>query len=255
MGLLDNKVILITGSTHGIGKAAAIEAAKEGAKVVVSGRNIQNGNQVVEDIKALGREAIFIPADVNKEEDIKNLIQKTIAHFGRLDGAFNNAGIPGEMKKITSISTENFENVVKTNLTGVFLCTKYEILAMQKQNPKGGSIVQCSSIASEIGCQGYSCYGATKAAINQMTRCAAMEVAKDNIRINTVLLGYIDETGITGASTYINSALKEMTQVRTILGRMGTVDEAVKPVMFLLSNNASYMTGAEIPVDGGLSAI
>jgi len=255
MGLLENKVILITGSTQGIGRAAAIEVAKEGAKVVVSGRNAEKGKQVVEDIKALGREAIFIQADVSKEEDVKNLIQQIIVHFGRLDGAFNNAGITGDIKKITSTTTENFENVLKTNLTGVFLCTKYEILAMQKQQPKGGSILQCSSVASEVGAYGYSSYGASKAAINQMTRCAALEAARDNIRINSLLLGYIDETGITAESSYINASLKELTKQRTILGRMGTLDEAVKPVVFLLSNNASYITGAEIPVDGGLSAV
>ncbi len=187
---LENKVAVVTGGTSGIGKAAALALAKAGAKVVVAGRRENEGNAVVEAIEKGGGKALFVKTDVTREADVKALVDKTVATFGRLDIAFNNAGTEGQMGLTTETQTsEHYQSVFDINVKGVLLSMKHEVAAMLRNG--GGSIVNTSSIAGQIGLAGAGVYVASKHAVNGLSKSAALEFAKKGIRVNTVSPGTI----------------------------------------------------------------
>jgi len=258
MGLLDNKVILIVGGTSGIGEAAAIEAALNGAKVVVSGRREDFGNKVVEAIKKRGGEAIFVKCDVTKEEDVKNLVAKTVEKYGRLDGAFNNAGIANSFGSIDTLSSQDYHKVLSANLDSVFYCLKYEIQQIKKQykeNPSDKalySIINCSSVAALYSQSNFGHYSASKAAIDSLTKTAAVENGVNpTIRINSILPGPIQTDILSWTGLEADEVLKPFTE-KTLFKRSGKVEEVAKPVVFLLSDQASFINGVQLPIDGGL---
>src|SRR5438876_4624289 len=186
---LKNKVALITGGTSGIGAAAALQLARAGAKVVVAGRREKEGQAVVKAIENAGGQALFVKTDVSREADVKALVDKTVARFGRLDFAFNNAGVEGAAGVTTDKQTEeNYRHTFDINVLGLLLTMKHEIPAILKN---GGAIVNTSSVVGQIGMPGFGVYTASKHAVNGLTRSAALEYAKQGVRVNAVAFGTI----------------------------------------------------------------
>jgi NAD(P)-dependent dehydrogenase (short-subunit alcohol dehydrogenase family) len=226
--ILKDKVALVTGGTSGIGRATAIAFAKAGAKVVFSGRQEAKGEKTAKLIRETGAECLFVRSDVSSETDIKALIEKTVATYGRLDFAFNNAGFGSPPKPLHEQSAEDFDTMMATNLRGVFLCMKYEIQQMLTQG--AGVIINNSSVAGLIAAPGAGPYTASKHGVMGLTRSAALDYAKQGIRINAVNPGYTRTEIVTPQS----------------LQEMG--------VVFLCSDAASYITGQSFAIDGGLMA-
>lgn len=246
-----NKVVLITGATSGIGKVSALAFAKAGAKVVVSGRREAEGQAVVSEIKAAGGEATFVKADVAVEADVEALVAKTVATYGRLDVAFNNAGV--ELTGAIVDATEaDYRRVFDINVWGVITSMKHEIPVMLKQG--SGVIINTSSAAGHVGMAGASVYVASKHAVEGLTKAAALEYAKQGIRINAVAPAAIETdmvTRFTGGGS--EEALNYMHSLHPV-GRMGRSEEIANPVLFLASDAASFITGASLNVDGGFLA-
>jgi len=188
-GLMQGKVSLVTGGGSGIGRATAIRLAKEGATVVVADCVPEGGERTVKTIKEAGGEASFIAADVSIAKQVEKMVAHTVERYGRLDGAFNNAGIEAQAANTADFPEEDFDRIIAINLKGVWLCMKYEIAQMLKQG--GGSIVNTASIGGLVGIEGLSAYNASKAGVVQLTRTAALEFATRNIRINCVCPGVI----------------------------------------------------------------
>jgi NAD(P)-dependent dehydrogenase (short-subunit alcohol dehydrogenase family) len=247
---LKDKVVLITGATSGIGKASALAFGKAGAKVVVSGRRQTEGQAVVAEIKAAGGEAIFLPADATQESQVQALVEKTVATYGRLDIAFNNAGVE-HMGPITEATEADYRKVFDTNVWSVITSMKYEIPAMLKGG--GGSIINTSSVAGLVGMAGAGLYVATKHAVEGLTKSAALEVAKSGIRVNSVAPAAI-ETEMFNRFTGGNAdAIAYMNNLHP-MGRIGQAREIADPVLFLASDAASFVTGISLPVDAGFTA-
>ena len=248
MSRFSGKVVLVTGGTSGIGKATAIAFAKEGAKVVLSGRREAEGQAVVEEIKKAGGSAMFVQADVAKEADVKRLVEQTVAKFGRLDVAFNNAGVEWT-GVLTSVSEADYRRLFDVNVWGVLASMKYEILAMLKTG--GGAIVNTSSIAGHIGMGGVSVYIASKHAVEGLTKSAALEFAKQGIRVTAVApAGIVTEMAdrfLGGGDSEQAKAFGAMHPV----GRMGHAEEVAEAVLYLASDTAKFTTGISLPVDGG----
>jgi len=252
MKQFEGKVALITGATSGIGKATAIAFAKEGAKVVFSGRRESEGEKTLELIKEIGSEGKFIRSDVSIESNVKQLIEETVADFGGIDFAFNNAGIEGETAPFHQQSIEAFDKLMSINFRGLFLCMKYEIIQMLSSG--GGVIVNNSSMVGLISLPGLSPYVASKHAVMGLTKSAAIEYAKSNIRINAINPGFIETEMIDRFNENRgNNAEEQLTSI-VPMGRMGTSDEMAASVIFLCSPAASYMTGQSLVVDGGYVA-
>jgi NAD(P)-dependent dehydrogenase (short-subunit alcohol dehydrogenase family) len=250
---LKDKVALVTGGTSGIGEAAARAFAGAGAKVVVAGRRESEGQAVVDAIEKAGGKALFVRADVSRESDVKALVDKTIATFGRLDVAFNNAGIEGQMGLTTDLQTEeNFDTIFNINVKGVLLSLKHEALAMLRNG--GGSIINTSSIAGQVGFAGSGVYVASKHAVNGLSKSAALEFARKGIRVNTVSPGTIQTDMITRIVGNGESEAKKWWQNQHPIGRFGTVDEVAAAVVWLASPESSFVTGTDIAVDGGYMA-
>ncbi len=243
---LENKVVLITGSTFGIGKATAIAFAMRGAKVVLSDYVADIDTEKI--IRELGSEAIFIPCDVSKEEDIKNLVAKAVEKYGRLDFAFNNAGIEGEPSPASECSNENWDNTININLKGVWLCMKYQIPEMLKNG--GGSIVNNASIAGLVGFSGVPAYVASKHGVVGLTKNAALDYAKQGIRVNAVCPGVI-QTPMIDRFTHGDENTLNLLKQGKPMGRLGVPEEIAETVVFLCSAGASFITGQAIAVDGG----
>ena len=252
-GILAGRSALVTGGASGIGRATALAMAREGARVAVSDRTEESAAATVALINQAGGQAIAIGADVASEADVQAMVARTVAAFGRLDCAFNNAGIsPRNVgptgQRTHEMSQASFDAMLAVNLTGVFLCMKHEIPHMLAQG--GGSIVNTASIAGLIGLPSASNYVAAKHGVVGITKTAAMEYAKDNIRVNCVNPGYIKTpmTDPTMAERY--DAL--MTKVP--MNRLGTAEEIAEAVVWMLSDRASFMTGASHIIDGGYYA-
>ena len=249
---LKNKVALVTGGTSGIGEAAALQLAKAGAKVVVAGRRESEGQAVVKSIDKAGGQALFVKTDVSREADVKALVDKTLATFGRLDFAFNNAGVEGTaglpMDKQTE---ENYRHTFDINVLGLLFCLKHEIPAILKN---GGAIVNTSSVVGQIGMPGFGVYTASKHAVNGLTRSAALEFAKQGVRVNAVAFGTIQTPMIdrmVGEAQTANAQRDWLAGLHPI-GRIGTTEEAAQAVIALLEN--PFITGSILTVDGGWTA-
>jgi NAD(P)-dependent dehydrogenase (short-subunit alcohol dehydrogenase family) len=248
----ENKVVLITGGTSGIGRVTAVAFAKEGAKVVVSGRRKAEGAETVTLVEKAGGQGLFVQADVSDEEQVKKLVQATVDHFGRLDIAFNNAGVEGELAPVTDAKVETYDQVFNINVKGVFLSMKHEIPAMLKTG--GGSIVNTSSIAGTIGMANAGIYIASKHAVNGLSKTAALEVAKQGIRVNMVSPAAIQTDmldrfiGDEGAAQK-----KEYFAGMHPIGRIGKSEEVASAVLYLSSPGASFITGHDLLVDGGFT--
>jgi NAD(P)-dependent dehydrogenase (short-subunit alcohol dehydrogenase family) len=247
---MSDQVVLITGALTGIGRAAAIIFAQEGARIVVSGRRDKEGQALVAKLQGLGAEAIFVRTDVRKDEDVRNLVDQTIKRFGRLDIAVNNAGTEGSRGLVTEQTAESYADTFDTNVLGVLLSMKHELRAMLPQG--GGSIVNISSAYGSVGAAGASVYVASKHAVEGLTKSAALEVAGTGVRVNVVAPGATD----TGMLTRFTSTDENKAALvsRVPVKRMATSEEIAHVIAFVASENASYMTGSSIPVDGGLIA-
>jgi NAD(P)-dependent dehydrogenase (short-subunit alcohol dehydrogenase family) len=245
--MLENKVALVTGGTSGIGRANAIAFGAAGAKVVFSGRRDAEGEKTAALIRDTGAECFFVRSDVSNEVEVQALVEKTIATYGRLDCAFNNAGIESPFKPLHEHSTEHFDELISINVRGLFLCMKYDIQQMLKQG--SGVIVNTSSTTGLIGYPGTAPYTASKHAVMGLTKSAALDYAKQGIRINAVNPGsiateMIDRLGFTA------DAVASIVPI----GRIGQATEVAQAVVFLCSDAASYITGQPLAIDGGFLA-
>ena len=250
MSGLSRKVVLVTGALTGIGRAAAVIFAQEGAQVVVSGRRDKEGQQLAAELQALGAEAIFVRTDVRKDEEVRNLVDQTVKRFGRLDIAVNNAGTEGLRGLVTEQTAESYSATFDSNVLGVLLSMKHELRAMLPQG--SGSIVNVSSAYGSVGAAGASVYVASKHAVEGLTKSAALEVAGTGVRVNVVAPGTTD-TGM--LTRFTNTDENKAAPVSTVpVKRLAAPEEIAHVIAFVASANASYMTGASVPVDGGMIA-
>jgi NAD(P)-dependent dehydrogenase (short-subunit alcohol dehydrogenase family) len=244
---MSSPVVLITGALTGIGRATAVAFAREGARVVVSGRREREGKKLEKELRDLGAEAEFVKTDVRHDDDIRALIDKTIARFGRLDIAVNNAGTEGLRGLVTEQTVESYAATFDTNVLGVLLSMKHELRVMLPQG--SGSIVNISSTYGSVGAPGASVYVASKHAVEGLTKSAALEVAGTGVRVNVIAVGTTD-TGM--LTRFTNTDENKAALVSTVpLKRLATPEEIAHVIAFVGSANASYMTGSSIPVDGG----
>jgi len=248
---LQGKAALITGGTTGIGRDTAVLFAKAGAKVVISGRREAEGNETIALIRAAGGEGLFVKSDVAKAADVETLVQRTVEKFGRLDVAFNNAGIEGTWVPIVEQLEEDWDRVMDINLKGTWLCLKYELRQMLKQGG-GGTIVNMSSVAGLIGSGGAAIYCASKHGVLGLTRTAALENAKSGIRVNAVCPAVI-ETAM-AERAFSDPQVNKFVLGLHALGRFGRPGEVSEAVLWMCSDLSSFMTGQYIVVDGGMLA-
>ena len=250
MALFDGKIAIVTGGGSGIGQAACHLYAREGARVVVSDIDEKRGNETVKAIQEMNGDAIFVRADVSNPDDCQAMVNAVLEKYGRLDIAFNNAGIGGEANRTAEYSVEGWQKVISINLSAVFYCMKFEIPAIL--NSGGGAIVNMASILGQVAFETSPAYVAAKHGVVGLTKTAAVEYAKENLRINAVGPAFIHTPLIAG--------LEENTQVRDMLislhpmGRLGESDEVAELVIWLSSEKASFVTGAYYAVDGGYLA-
>jgi NAD(P)-dependent dehydrogenase (short-subunit alcohol dehydrogenase family) len=244
---MSKPVVLITGALTGIGRATAVAFAHEGARLVVSGRREEEGQALAKELRGLGAEAEFVKADVRKDEDVRNLVDKTISRFGRLDVAVNNAGTEGQPGPLTEQTAETYAATFDSNVLGVVLSLKHELRAMYPQ--KSGSIINVSSIVGHVGFAGVSIYVASKHAVEGLTKSAALEAAGTGVRVNAVAPGPIETPML---NRFVGSEENKKGFLQHIpLKRAGTPDEVAQTILFLASDKTSYVTGQSIGVDGG----
>ena len=252
-GSLDSKTALVTGGGSGIGRAASLAYAKDGARVVVADVNVEGGEETVQMIKEAGGEAILVHADVSNPEDTQAMVDQAVGAFGSLDCAFNNAGIGGGRDRLLTADylEEDWDRVISINLKGVWLCMKAEIPQMLKQG--GGAIVNTASIAGLVGLSGTVAYVAAKHGVTGLTKAAAMEYAKSGIRVNAVCPGYIETPLVQGIFDRVEG-YRERVAARHPMDRLGEPEEIAQAVVWLSSDAASFVTGHNMPVDGGYMA-
>jgi len=248
---LKGKVGIVTGGTSGIGRETAVLFAKAGVKVVIAGRREREGEETIERVRAAGSDGLFVKTDVSKASEVEALVRQTAERFGRLDIAFNNAGVEGVWVSIARQSEADWDRTIDINLKGVWLCLKYEIRQMLKQGG-GGSIVNMASVTGLVGSAGAGAYSASKHGVIGLTKTAALETAQSGIRINAVSPGVIE--------TPMGDRLFSAPQVHKYvlgchpLGRFGRPEEVAEAVLWMCSDSASFMTGQSLVLDGGFLA-
>jgi NAD(P)-dependent dehydrogenase (short-subunit alcohol dehydrogenase family) len=247
---MDKPVILITGALSGIGRAAAVAFAKKGANVVVAGRRDDAGKELVDELRAFDSEAEFIKADVRNEDDVRDLVDKTVARFGRLDVAVNNAGTEGQVGPIRDQTAETYAATFDTNVLGVILSMKHQVRVMQGQS--AGSIINISSTYGHQGAAGASVYVGSKHAVEGITKSVALEIANTGIRVNCVAPGPTDTGMLTRFTGTPDNKAALVANVP--MERMGRSEELADAIVFIASDEASYITGHILNVDGGLTA-
>ena len=248
---LKGKVAIVTGAASGIGRESALAFARAGAKVIAADITVDGGQETVHMIQEMGGEAVFVQVDVTKADEVKGMVETAVATYGRLDFAHNNAGIEGIAGPCVACTEENWDRTININLKGVFLCCKYEIPEMLKAG--GGSIVNTSSVAGLVGFGGIPAYTASKHGVAGLTKTIALDYAKENIRCNAVCPGVIHTPMIDRFTGGDPAALEAMTATEPV-GRLGKPEEIADAVVYLCSDEASFITGAAIPVDGGFVA-
>ncbi|MFY8042889.1 MAG: SDR family oxidoreductase [Rhodoferax sp.] len=248
----DNKVVLVTGGGGGIGRASALAFARAGAKVAVTDRDVLAGEETTAQVRALGAEAVFLVADVMQAAQVQAMVAQVVAHFGRLDCAFNNAGIEEEHMRLADCEEATFDRIMGVNVKGVWLCMKYQIAQMLTQG--GGAIVNTASVAGLVGAPKMSAYSASKHAVMGLTKSAAVEYGRKGIRVNAVCPGVI-------RTPMLDRAIAADPKVATTvagahpIGRIGEADEVAAVVLWLSSDAASFVTGLAHTVDGGLTSL
>ena len=251
MGQLDGKVALITGAGSGIGRASALAFAREGAKVAVADIVVEGGEETVRLVKEAGGEAFFIKVDVANAADVEAMVNTVVGTYGRIDCAYNNAGVEGRLASTDEYPEDVFDKVIGINLTGVWLCMKYELPHMLKQG--SGAIVNTASGAGLIGVAGMSAYVASKHGVVGLTKTAALEYAKSGIRVNAVCPGLI-QTPMVERITADQPQLGEALVAAEPVGRTGRPEEIAESVVWMCSDAASFVTGHAMAVDGGFVA-
>jgi len=244
---MDKPVVLITGALTGIGRATALAFAKDGARLVVSGRREAEGKALEAELRRLGADAAFIQADVRHDDEVGNLVDKTVARFGRLDVAVNNAGTEGQVGPITDQTAESYAATFDTNVLGVILSMKHEVRVMQGQG--NGSIINISSTYGHEAAAGASIYVGSKHAVEGITKSVALEMAKSGIRVNSVAPGPTDTGMLTRFTGTPENKAALVTSVP--MGRLGLSEELANAIVFIASDEASYITGHVLNVDGG----
>ena len=247
---MSDQIVLITGALTGIGRAAALAFAKEGASVVVSGRKDAEGKALEAELLALGAKTAFIRADVREENEVRNLIDKTVARFGRLDVAVNNAGTEGKPGPVTEQTAESYAATFDTNVLGTLLSMKHELRVMLPQG--SGSIVNISSTYGHQGARGASIYAASKHAVEGLTKSAALEAAAAGVRVNAVAPGPTETAML---NRFTGTAERKAALTAGVpLGRVGEPEEIARVIVFIASKGASFLTGQIVGVDGGKAA-
>jgi len=263
MEQLRGKVALVTGGSSGIGRATALAFARAGARVVLAARGEERGNQVLREIQAAGGAATFVCADVSRGEQVRSLVEKTVAEYGRLDCAVNNAASVVEPFAMTAdFSEEQFDRAIALNLKSVWLCMKEEIRQMLAQQPAGGAVVNTSSVNGLGGVAQGSFYAAAKAGVLALTKSAALEYGRQGIRLNALVAGGFQTPMLEGVLDRVSGgnpdkreAIVQRFEDQTALGRIGRPEEAAEAVLWLCSEAASYVTGHSMIVDGGLTSV
>jgi len=250
-GDYEGKVVLVTGAAYGIGRAAAIGFSRKGAKVVIADLDAKRGEETLQRIKADGGEAIFVKTDVSLEQDVNALVEKAIQAYGKLDCAFNNAGIHKHFVSTVDFTETDWNEMIDVNLKSVWLCMKYEIRQMLKQGK--GAIVNTSSAAGLVGAPSNPAYPASKHGVVGITKSTALEFARKGIRVNCVCPGPT-RTGMNEELTATNPEMVKAMDQKVPMGRIGEPEEVAAAAIFLCSDEASYITGHALPVDGGIVA-
>src|SRR5258708_18150892 len=247
---MKKKVVLITGALTGIGRATALAFANEGARLVVSGRGDDEGQKLVAELRKRGAEAEFLRSDVRHEDDVRSLIDKTVARFGRLDAAVNCAGTEGTPGPVTEQTAESYAATFETNVLGTLLSMKHEVRVMLPQ--KSGYIVNISSTFGQTGAPGASVYSASKHAVEGLTKSAALEAAGMGVRVNAIAPGPIETAML---KRFVKTDERKVGLVSTVpLKRVGKPEEIAQAIVFVSSDKASFVTGASYLVDGGKTA-
>lgn len=260
-GSLHEKVVLVTGGSAGIGRAAALLFAQAGASVVIASRGAEHGQKVEQEIREAGGNALFVQTDVSKVTSIQELVARTVETFGRLDCAFNNAATLSKLGRVADFNEDDFDAEVRSNLKSVWLCMKYEVEQMRKQQPQGGAIVNTSSVNGLGGARFAALYSMCKAGVLALTKSAAQEYASDAIRVNALVAGAFDtdmlQTAVTQLAGSDPAKVQEVFKryaAQIPVGRIGKPEEAAQVAVWLCSDAASYVTGQSMIVDGGLTA-
>jgi NAD(P)-dependent dehydrogenase (short-subunit alcohol dehydrogenase family) len=250
-GRLDGKAVLITGAASGIGRATALAASREGAKLVLADVAVEGGEETAKKIDAEGGKALFVRCDVRQQPEIDAMVKRVVEAYGRLDCAFNNAGIEGTLAATADYPEDVFERVIQINLIGVWRCLRAEIPAMLKQGK--GAIVNTASVAGLVGAGAFAAYDASKHGVVGLTKSCALDYAKQGIRLNAVCPGVIQTPMLDRLGDLMPGVIDALLAVKP-MGRLGTAEEVAEAVVWLLSDAASFVTGTTLAVDGGYTA-